>query len=197
MLGSITTLGERGRHRRWRVTYSWFLFGAVVGGAALGAVAAAISGLVDPIPAPARLALGGIGAAAIVCAIVRAQSPPSTGRQVDHRWLDKYRASVVGGGFGFQLGTGVMTRIWSYAVYLFLVLALLGAPWWALLAAGTAYGGTRGLAAFPGRWVRDVRDLARITVVLERWDGFTQRASRLVDCGAAVVAVVVALGAAL
>lgn len=197
MLGSITSLGERGRHRRWRVTYTWFLLGAILGGATLGAGAAAFSVLAGMLPAPIRLALGVAGAAAVVLATLRGHSPPSTGRQVDHRWLDKYRAFVVGGGFGYQLGTGVMTRIWSYAVYLFLVMALLGAAWWALLVAGTAYGLARGVAAAPGRWVRSTHDLARITFVLEGWDSLTHRASCIVELSAAVAAISIALGGVL
>ena len=38
MLSTITPLGESGRRNRWAVTATWFVGGATLGGATLGAV---------------------------------------------------------------------------------------------------------------------------------------------------------------
>ena len=43
MLSTITPMAERSRNRRWGLTAAWFLSGAVLGGAVLGAGAALLA----------------------------------------------------------------------------------------------------------------------------------------------------------
>jgi hypothetical protein len=169
----------------------------MLGGATLGLAAAAVGHAAILMPDTLTLVLGGALAAVVLIRLVVGRTPPSTIRQVDHRWLDKYRGFVVGGGFGYQLGTGVLTRMWSYAVYLLLALSIMGAPWWAVAAGGTAYGLARGVSAAPGGLIRTVRDLAQITYTLERWDGWTARGSRVIDFTAAAAATLIAIGGVL
>jgi hypothetical protein len=52
---------------------------------------------------------------------------PGPRRQVDERWLDRYRGWVYGLGYGAQLGVGVTTVIVSSAVYVVPVAAFLSA----------------------------------------------------------------------
>src|SRR5262245_32142664 len=157
MLGSITSLGERSRGRHWAVTYAWFVLGALAGGLVLAAALLAVSSVGTLLPSAVALAIGLAGGAVLIAAAARGRTPPSLERQVDHRWLDEYRGWVVGAGFGFQLGAGVLTRIPSFALYLLFLCALLGAPAPALVAAGLVYAALRAVAAAPGGLARSPR----------------------------------------
>src|SRR5437763_6351897 len=106
MLASITPLGERGRGRSWgRTVTAWFV-GALLGGAALGAVAGAGAWVASAASTPVRWVV-----AVVVAVVVVARSElgrlPSWRRQVDVRWLSEYRGGVVGLGYGAQLGAAV------------------------------------------------------------------------------------------
>ena len=152
MLSTITPLAERARGHRWGATASWFVAGSVVGGATLGLCVAALAAGVG------RLGLAGTTSAAVACgaALIAAASDagvagfrlPIHGRQVNERWLDGFRPWVYGSGFGWQIGTGVVTYIKTSGVYLMVVLcALTGRPW-AALAVCSGFGLVRGLAVF-------------------------------------------------
>jgi hypothetical protein len=152
MLSTITPLAERARGHRWGRTASWFVAGSVVGGATLGLCVAGLTAGVG------RLGLPGTTSAAVACgaALVAAASDagvagfrlPIHGRQVNERWLDRFRLWVYGSGFGWQIGTGVVTYIKTSGVYLMIVLcALTGRPW-ASLAVCSGFGLVRGLAVF-------------------------------------------------
>jgi hypothetical protein len=196
MLGSITSLGERSRGRHWAVTYAWFVIGALAGGLVLAAALLAVRAAGSVLPPAAALAVGLAGGAALLGAAALGRTPPSLERQVDHRWLDEYRGWVVGVGFGFQLGTGVLTRIPSFALYLLFLCALLGAPPAALVAAGIVYGALRGLTAAPGGLVRSPRDLRRLATLIARYEPRAARAGRASDVAAAACVVAVLLVAA-
>ena len=96
MLMSITPLGEWGRGQRYPFTVTAFLVGSVLGGGAIGTTAGGLGSLV----------LGGLGigatprllafAAATALGVVldvtrRADRLPGPVRQVNERWLDRYR----------------------------------------------------------------------------------------------------------
>jgi hypothetical protein len=125
MLASITPLGERGRQSTWGVTVTAFLLGATAAGAAVGAglgtvgagLGAAFDGreIVLAAVTLVAIALDGFGAV------------PGPRRQVDERWLERYRGWVYGVGFGAQLGVGVTTVVSSAATYVTLIAALLSA----------------------------------------------------------------------
>ena len=108
-----------------------------------------------------------LGIAALVAAVLAAGSDagvtgrrlPIHRRQVNERWLDQYRSWVYGGGFGWQIGTGLATYITTAAVYLMAVLAILTASPVAALAIGTGFGLLRGLAVLLNRRITDPMDL--------------------------------------
>jgi MFS family permease len=143
MLSSITPLGERGRNNRFAVAAAFFIAGSLLGGAVVGVIAGGLGQLVVPdeptvsAAVIAALALAG----ALLDAHVAGLRLPTIKRQVDERWLQKYRSWVYGLGYGAQLGTGLATIVSSAAVYLMLVAAVLTRS----LGAGTAIGATFGL----------------------------------------------------
>jgi sulfite exporter TauE/SafE len=121
MLASITPLGERGRQSTWGVTVTAFLLGATAAGAAVGAGLGAVGAAFDGrqiVLAAATLGTIALDAFGVV---------PGPRRQVDERWLERYRGWVYGLGFGAQLGVGVTTVVSSAATYLTLIAAFLSA----------------------------------------------------------------------
>jgi len=145
MLGSITPLGERSRRMRWGVTATAYAVGCAAGGAAAGAAAGGLGSL-SASRLPGSWALGLLAAAATVGVLLdlrpRGLRLPTVHRQVDERWLRRYRGWVYGAGFGVQLGLGVVTIVPASAVYLVVVCALLSGQ----VAAGAAIGTVFGLA---------------------------------------------------
>jgi hypothetical protein len=143
MLSSITPLGERGRNNRFAVAAAFFIAGSLLGGAAIGFLAGGLGQLVSPIePTAAAAVIAGLAlAGAAVDAHLGGLRLPTIKRQVDERWLQKYRGWVYGFGFGAQLGTGLATIVSSAAVYVMVAAAVLTRS----VAAGTVIGLTFGL----------------------------------------------------
>lgn len=192
MLSTITPLTERGRGHRFGATASWFVGGAVLGGALLGGVAAVLASLVDGSGASAtvRLAIGGGAALAAALLDARHLGPtlPHHRRQVNEEWLDEFRPWVYAAGFGLQIGTGLSTYIMTGAVYLVIVLAALSGAATTAALLGTAFGLLRGLAVLTGRGNIDP---ARLAVFHRRFADLDEPVRR------AVIAVLVAVGAGL
>ena len=128
MLASITPLGERGRRSRWGVTVTAFAARCDRrGGRRRGR------------PRAARRASPGWTARARgrgwrswpelwrwpSRSTRAARRVPGPRRQVDERWLDRYRGWVYGLGYGSQLGLAVTTVVSSAATYVALLAALL------------------------------------------------------------------------
>jgi hypothetical protein len=172
MLSSITPLSEVGRGHRYWATVSWFLFGSILGGLTLGAVAtlgaiavaalgmsvkaaAAVVLLAGMITLASDLGLGGFRL-------------PANPRQVERTWLDRYRPWIYGLGFGWQLGVGVATYVMSASVYLMVVVAAATGEPWLALAVVTLFGLLRGLAVLPAATVRTPADLGRLHRRIER-----------------------------
>ena len=139
MLSSITPLGERGRHQRWGVTVSAFGFGSCVGGALLGALCGSVGALFLALLARLSgtrvLTLSAIGIAAGAAialsldALTGRVTVPATTRQVDDQWLYRYRGWVYGGGFGLQLGAGLLTVVpAAIGYFVWILAALTGSP---------------------------------------------------------------------
>jgi hypothetical protein len=169
MLASITPLGERGRHSHYGVTMSAFLLGAVSAGALAGTALGALGGLLlDGVSAGARSA---VLAALLVAARVADGGPwrvPGPRRQVDERWLDRYRGWVYGLGYGAQLGAGLVTVVTSAATYAAIAAAFLTAdPRRGALILGT-YGAIRGLTPLAGAGVRSPERLVALHARLRR-----------------------------
>ena len=194
MLGSITRLGESGRHARWGVTAGWFAVGAIAGGTLIGGAL----GLLGSIPA----GLIGPRWAVVVLAVVAALGlafdlrlgglrVPSPRRQVDEQWLGRYRGWVYGVGFGFQLGLGVVTIVTTSAVYAMLAAAALSGSATTGALIGGAFGAVRAASVLPGGRVRRPVDLIRVDGRLERLDPLARRATLVaVACVPAVLAAV-------
>jgi len=197
MLGSITWLGESGRNARWWVTVTWFGAGAVVAGALvgwlMGWLGMALTGAVGSRQAALALAL--LAAAGLAVDLrLGGLRLPTVRRQVDDRWLARYRGWVYGVGFGFQLGLGVVTVVTTSAVYVaFAAAALSGSPAAGALI-GAAFGAVRWLSVLPGGRVRAPADLVRMDGRLRRWEPVGRRVTLAGQIAAVVVlaAVVVA-----
>ena len=181
MLSSITPLGERSRQQRFPVTAAFLVAGAAGAGAALGALLGSIGGRI-PLDGEQRLlglaAALGLGLAADV--LLR-DGVPTHLRQVDERWLHRYRGWVYGLGFGAQLGVGVATVVTTSASYLVLAGEALAPSALAGAAIGAAFGGVRGasvllaarvdtparLVAFHRRFAALERPAAAATLLLQ------------------------------
>jgi len=155
MLSTITPLGERAKGHSYRSTAGWFVIGATVGGATLGGVIALVATGVDALGLTPTAAGSAALVAALVCAVsdagVLGRRLPIHHRQVNERWLDRYRPWVYGAGFGWQIGTGLATYITTAAVYLMVALGALAAHPLVGLAVGTGFGFLRGSAVLVTR----------------------------------------------
>jgi hypothetical protein len=164
MLSSITPLGERGRNNRFAVAASFFVVGSIAGGAATGAVAGALGRFVfrtAPTVDGVVIVVLALAGAALDARVGGLRLPTIT-RQVDERWLQKYRGWVYGFGFGAQLGTGVATIVSSAAVYLMLVAAVLTHSIVAGTIIGAVFGSIRGLSILLARRVATYDDLRHL-----------------------------------
>ena len=174
MLSSITPFAEKGRGNRYPVTAAWFVVGAVAGGATLGLLVAAGALLVSALGVPAHPAavafiacvLAAIGAA--VDAGVFGQVLPVVRRQVNDRWLSQYRSWAYAVGFGWQIGTGVLTYVMTSAVGLLAVLGVLTGRPLVGFAVATGFGAVRGLAVLLTSGARDPQGLRALHLKLER-----------------------------
>jgi hypothetical protein len=176
MLTSITPLGERGRHSRWSVTVTAFGLGAVATSAALGALIGLIGHAVLG-SASVHLRLALLAGALAGATLLDATREPAPGprRQVNERWLDRYRGWVYGLGFGAQLGLGVTTVVSSAATYVALIAALLSRePAAGALIVG-CFGLVRGITPLAAARVRDTQALVAFH---RRFDGARATARR-------------------
>ncbi len=161
MLSSITPLGERSRGQRWGVTVAAHAAAAALVGAVLGGLLAA-AGSVLPLGTDGRLALLAclLAVAVVADARVGVFRVPTITRQVDDRWLRRYRGFVYGAGFGAQLGAGVATIVTTAAVYVVVAGSLLApSPVWGC-AIGAVFGFARGAAPMTTAAVHDPAALA-------------------------------------
>lgn len=155
MLSSITPLGERGRNNRFAVA-AWFFFaGSLLGGVTIGAVAGGVGSIALPAPSSVDgvvILLLAVGGAALDARLLGVRLP-TISRQVDERWLHKYRGWVYGFGFGVQLGVAVATIVSSAAVYLMVAAAALTRSLPAGAVIGATFGVVRGASILLARRV--------------------------------------------
>jgi len=190
MLASINPLGERARNTRWGRTVGWYIAGSTAGGLLIGAVAGGLGAALTAVASPSTALLG--GAAVLVCAVglaldlhVGGLRVPTVHRQVNQDWLARYRGWVYGGGFGFQLGLGVVTIVTTATIYVALALGVLAGS----LLAGLAIGATFGLVrALPILAVRRVQNPAQLRDIVGRVQGWSRAASLAVLLCLALVA---------
>lgn len=193
MLSTITPFAERGKGHRYRVTCTWFILGATLGGLALGAFIAGLAALTRSV-GPTPTAMGTVGLVATLVVLVSdtglaGRRLPVHYRQVNERWLDAYRPWVYGTGFGFQIGTGVATYISTAAIYLTVALGGLTASPAVALVLGATFGLARGMAV---TLTRRVTTPARLVAFHIRFDALGRWADRGVLAMAAMAAVVLA-----
>ena len=183
MLASISPLGERARGNRWGLTVAAFAAGSVVGAAFLGGVLGEAGAWLAR-TGSARWAVAIIAVLAGVWDLAGPGRIPGVRRQVDERWLSRYRGWVYGAGFGVQLGVGVATIVSTASVYAWMAAAVMVRD----PAAGSVVGACFGLsrAAMIGA-VRNVDDPSRLRARLRTLAGWSRRAR--LGAGAASVAV--------
>jgi sulfite exporter TauE/SafE len=142
MLSSIHPLGERSRNNRWAVTITAFTLGSVGTATAIGAALGAAGSFIEP---PVWVLVTIVGVAGILD--LAGVAPPGPARQVNERWIDSYRGTVYGFGFGAQLGAGLATFVVSWGVFAVLAAEFLSGS----IAGGALIGGAFGLgrAAMP------------------------------------------------
>ncbi len=73
---------------------------------------------------------------------------PGHDRQVNERWLDRYRSWVYGAGFGWQIGVGLATYIMTAGLYLLILMGALSNSFWTAVIVGALFGLVRGLAVY-------------------------------------------------
>lgn len=196
MLSTITPIGERGRNNRWAASAAWFIVGAVLGGATLGAGAALLAVGVQGLDLSGDLRMGTFAILGVVTVASDLQLAgfrlPAHRRQVNETWLDQYRSWVYGGGFGWQIGVGLATYVTTAAVYLTIAgAALTGSPV-AAFAVGTGFGLVRGLAVLLGRPLTTPQ---RMMALHRRLDELLPAAQRAIVLVQALVVAVAALAA--
>lgn len=189
MISAINPFTERARGHRYLLTATWFIFGAVVGGALLGGVAAVGALLLAPLTDSVIVT----GCLAVICCLtaLASDSPalsfrlPNHPRQVNEHWLGRYRRWVYASGFGVQIGAGFATYIMTAATYLMVVLAALsGSPAFAVLV-GVAFGLVRGSAVLLSAGATNPMALRALHARLDRLGPWSLRAAMLVEAIAA------------
>ncbi|HSP37310.1 MAG TPA: sulfite exporter TauE/SafE family protein [Frankiaceae bacterium] len=195
MLGSITPLGERGHARRWSATVAHYVIGSVLGGSAVGA----LFGLLGAGLRAVGLDLSGAAVLIVLAALcglgvlfdlrVGGLALPTVHRQVNEDWLVRYRGWVIGAGFGFQLGLGVVTIVTTATVYLMLAAALLAGSLVAGLVIGATFGLVRALPLLAARRVDSPPRLRAQHVRLIRWAPRAHVAAVVVQIVVSVLAI--------
>ena len=197
MLTSISPLGERARASRWWLTTVAYVVSSVLGGLALGLLAALLGSLLPASWRSSPVAYGVVALALVAGLLldlgVGGRDLPSWKRQVDRAWVDRYRGWVVGIGFGAQLGFGLVTIITSATTYAVALLCVLsGDPAVGLLVGGT-FGLVRALpSALMGRVVTR-EQLWRVLSGVERGAPAADLAARLALAAGAAALTVIAM----
>lgn len=192
MLSTITPMAEGGRGYRFRSTAAWFVIGAVIGGAMLGGVMAVLAVAARVIGVGTDRALAITALAALVAAAsdgrVGGFRLPGHTRQVNERWLDRYRSWVYGAGFGWQIGTGLATYIMTAGVYLLMLMGALTASPVAPVWMGVLFGLARGLAVYLSSTLESPARLLAFHARFEAWREPVRRAMIVLQAAVAVVA---------
>jgi hypothetical protein len=182
MLASINPLGERARGNRWRRTVAAYTLAAAASAAVVGAAVGGIGSLAGIGGRGAIVALGAVAVGAGLADMWAPGRLPTTGRQVDERWLARYRGWVYGAGFGAQLGAGVATVITSATVYVWLVATLVSGS----AAAGAVVGASFGIGrSLPFLTVAGIRAAPELRARLRRLAAWS-RQGRLIGAGTAL-----------
>jgi len=199
MLASITPLGERGRNRRWGHTVSFYVIGAVLGGATRGLVLGGLGSLVPASTRPSTSATALIlGALVALAAVIEARwlriPIPGIARQVNEDWLDQYRGWVIGFGFGYQLGLALVVYITSVSLWVVFIAEFLTFSPIGGLALGALFGLIRTVPLLATFRVRTPQQLRSAHAWLDR---NARPVERLVAATCGVAAIVLLAGVVL
>lgn len=149
MLSSLNPVSETARGNRFWATALWYVAGAVLGGGLLGLGFAVAATGYARLHASSAVTWTVVLVAALVAVAsdsrVFGRALPDHPRQVDERWLVKYRRWIYASGYGVQIGAGFATYIMTAAVYLVALLAVVTGSFPAALAVGLVFGAVRGL----------------------------------------------------
>ena len=197
MLASINPLGERARNNRWGVTAAWYTVGSIAGGSAFGGALGSIGWAIGVERSSTRAGAVAVVVAAVatLCAEVvwRRRRVPGLRRQVNEQWLDEYRSWVYGGGFGAQLGIGVVTVVTTWSVYLMWALALLSGSPLGGAVIGAAFGAARAVPIVAVRRAHDGAALRTLFRRLHRLEGRVATVTFAVEAAVVLGAAGVAL----
>lgn len=171
MLASITPLGERSRGNSHSVTITAFVIGCVAGATFLGSVLGELGSFLALDPGAAVVVVAMLCVAGFLIDLnLFSVSLPTPRRQVDAAWLETYRGSVYGCGFGAQLGFAVVTVVPSFLTYIWISTAVLAGSAWGGAVLGITFGLLRGLGALPSVRVTSPARLGSLSVGLNRWE---------------------------
>jgi hypothetical protein len=193
MLSSLNPVSERARGNRFWLTALWYFVGAVVGGAVLGAGCAVAAFGVGRIGLSSAMVWSLAAVAALIAVLsdtrVFGRSLPDHPRQVDERWLVRYRRWIYAGGYGVQIGTGFATYIMTSAVYLVAVLAVLTGSVPRAFAIGVTFGVARGLTILVAAFARTPERLRMVHARLAGRAGVSLRLAIAAEVMVVAVAV--------
>jgi len=202
MLGSITPLGEQGRGSRWWLTAGSYAVASGLGGLVVGSAAGLVgAGLgaagLDLAPEGALLVVAGAALLGLAAdARLLGLRLPTLRRQVDEGWIGRYRGWVVGVGFGFQLGLGVVTIVTASATWAALVAALACQSVAGGAAVGLVFGSVRAMPLLLTARTSTPEGLRRLHVRLSSWARPADCAVRSSQAGVAALALLLVLPAA-
>lgn len=183
MVMSITPLGERSRGNRYLLTLSAFLVGTSLGGLTLGSALGFLGSLLPLGGVPALIALAVALSLGALLDLGRLPFPlPTFRRQVDAAWIDTYRGTVYGFGFGLQLGGGVVTVVTSSLVYIWPLAALVSGSVWAGALFGLVFGLGRGIALLPASRVTAGQHFGALWSRMTKWEARTRLATLVAQC---------------
>jgi hypothetical protein len=165
MLSSIHPLGERARHNRWAHTVTAFTVGAVASSSVVGLVLGFLGSVTVTVGRSGLLVASAAAAVAAGALDLARVSAPGPSRQVNETWIGAFRGWVYGGGFGLELGLGVLTYVVTWGVYATFLTAMLTAS--PML--GAIVGATFGLGRSISLWLAGYVDRpSRLTVFNRR-----------------------------
>ena len=196
MMGSITPLGQRARGSRFWPTATAYVVSSALAGLLVGVVLGVVGlPVAHALSWPARVAI--LAAATLVGLAtdlgLGGLRLPTVHRQVNEEWMLRYRGPVYGAGFGFQLGSGIVTIVTTSAIYAALLGELLVGNVATAAFIGLTFGAARALPILAVTGVREPRQLGRVQVALARWGTPVRRAVLWGESALAVAAVAVVL----
>ena len=197
MLSSIHPFGERSRNNRYSLTVTAYVLGSILGGAlagaGFGAVGVATTEILE-LDQTVALSIGAIIAATGIGFDLRIGGLrlPSLHRQVNEDWLTTYRNWVYGGGWGFQLGFGLMTIVPTASIYAMFALIILNGSVGGGVLVGSFFGLARAAMIFTMARVDSPERLRYAHRTLQQW---AAGGNRVAVAGLAVAGAILGGGA--